>query len=98
MGDGGDQLGVAALGAAARLGAAQAITRRRTTRGALADVPDGDQDLPAAGQQQIALGLADAGGEAAVRIGQCPPAAALEVLQRQRVLQGRPSARPGIRR
>ena len=88
MGDGGDQLGVAALGAAAGLGAAQGDDEAAHGSGrALAYVPGGDQDLTAAGQQQIPLGLADPGGEPAVRVGQLPPAAALEVLQRQRAFQ-----------
>lgn len=89
MGDRGDQLGVAAFGAAPGLGAAQRDHHPAYGTGrVLAYIPCGDQDLAAAGQQQIALGLADPDGEAAVRIGQRPPAAALEVLQRQDVLQG----------
>ena len=88
MGDGRDQLGVAALGAAAGLGAAQADHQPAYgPGGALAYVPGGDQHLTAAGQQQIPLGLSDPGGEAAVRVGQRPPAAALQVLQRQCVFQ-----------
>ncbi|CAM5728052.1 hypothetical protein SBADM41S_04967 [Streptomyces badius] len=49
----------------------------------LAYVTGGDEHLAAAGQQQIALGLAVAGGETAVRVGQRPPALPLEVLQRK---------------
>lgn len=52
-----------------------------------AEVAGGDQDLASSGQQQVALGLAAAGGEPAVRVGERPPAAALEVLQGQRLVE-----------
>lgn len=91
MGDGRDEFGVAAFVAAAGLGAAQADHQPPYGTGrALAYVAGGDEDLAAAGQQQVAFGLADAGGEAAVGVGQLPPAAALEVLQREGVFQRAP--------
>ena len=81
VGDGGDQLGVAALGAAAGLGVAEGDDDAADGAGGRgAHVARGDEDLTAAGEQQVALGLADADGEAAVGIGQLPPAAAFEVL------------------
>ena len=58
----------------------ETTTRRTGPVGCGAHVARGDEDLPAAGQQQIALGLADADGEPAVRVGQLPPAAPFEVL------------------
>ena len=66
----------------------ETTTRRTGPLGAVADVPGGDEHLAAAGQQQVALGLADPGGEASVGVGQLPPAAAFQVLQGQCVLQG----------
>ena len=69
------------------------VPRRETTTpadragGRGAHVAGGDQHLAAAGQQQVALRLADADGEAAVGVGELPPAAALQVLQGQRLLQ-----------
>ncbi len=97
MRDGGDQLGVAALGAAAGLGAAQGDHQLlHRPLGAGPHVAGGDQHLAAAGQQQIALRLAGADGETAVRVGQLPPAAAVEVLQREDVLQSAAEGGPGV--
>lgn len=88
VGNGRDEFGMAALGTAAGLGAAQADHQPAHRAGrALAYVAGGDEDLAATRQQEVAFGLADAGGEATVGVGQLPPAAALEVLQRQRVFQ-----------
>lgn len=81
VGDGGDQLGVAALGAAASLGVAQGDDESPDGPGGPgADVARGDQHFTPAGQKEIALGLSDADGEATVRVGQLPPAAPLQVL------------------
>lgn len=91
MGDGGDQLGVAALGAAAGLGVAQGDDDAVDgAEGFGTHVAGGDQDLAAAGEQEVALGLTDADGEAAVGVGELPPAAALQVFQGQCALQGPP--------
>jgi hypothetical protein len=81
VGDGGDQFGVAALGAAPGLGVAQGDDDPADgAGGAGADVARGDEDLAAAGEEQVAFGLADPDGEAAVGVGELPPAAALQVL------------------
>lgn len=62
MCDGRDQLGVTAFGTAPGLGAADADDEAAYgPLGVRAYVPGGDQDLTAAGQQEIALGLAEAG-------------------------------------
>ncbi len=89
MGDGGDQLGVAALGAAAGLGAPQGDDEPAHGAGGVGtDVARGDEHLAATGEQQVPLGLSAAGGEAPVRVRQRPPAAAFEVLQRQGPVDG----------
>jgi len=81
VGDGGYQLGVAALGAAAGLGVAQGDDDAADgAGGAGAYVARGDEDFPAARQQQIPLGLPVPDGESAVRVRQLPPAAPLQVL------------------
>lgn len=81
MGDRGDQLGVAALGAAAGLGVAQRDDHAVDGTGGLRPhVARRDEDLTAAVQQQIALGLTVADRETAVRVGELPPPAALQIL------------------
>src|SRR5690606_4770070 len=79
--DGGDQLGVAAFGAAAGLGVAQGDDEAaQRAGGSGAAAARRHAALPAAGQQQVASRLAVADGEAAVWVGELPPVPAFEVL------------------
>lgn len=96
MGDRGDQLGVTALGAAAGLGVAQRDDDAADGPGGRgAYVARGDEHLASPGEQQIPLGLSDADREAAVRVGQLPPATAFEVLQGKGRLQVASEGRGG---
>ena len=84
--DGRDEVGAAALDAARARGCrAGTTTRRASRRSGVADVGRRDQQVAAAVEAQLALGLAGAAGQPAVRVGAGPPVAALVVGERQDV-------------